>query len=328
MIQSISAVVNDSSLSRSSNSDVTGASHMMQGKDPLFPVPLPGLSTCKHSSQTAHRANEKKADQSSDDLVVTNTLVPASIAKSPGSCQTMRHQPQSHLDNRFLATHLAGILVQHLCPLPLCHLLVRRRRSAGPDRTPGPAVTPQRRASTTRVGARLRGSASHGRRSKRVFRDDERGGYSSHTRCRRFLRGKDARLKCASSASDALGPRTGRWVGEGEKRLWESHSPCASRACPPPIRASLPPRRPRSKARWTTRGGVAMAGQGRPPPMVSSGSEKETTTTAIGTMWDRRRRRQRTRARLQRRDRPTPRARRRRCSSWAGLNVGKGQGPR
>ena len=101
--------------------------------------------------------------------------------------------------------------------------------------------------------------------------------------------------------------------------LGETHSPCASRACLPLIRVAL------VSPRTTSRGGVAMVGQGHPSPAVLGGSEKAAIRgMTSGTMCYRRR--QRTRAKLRRPDRPTPHAPRRRCSSWAELN-GKRQGP-
>lgn len=163
---------------------------MTQEKGPLFPVPLPDLTTCKPSRQTQRLPYKKRTDQSSDDLAVTNTLVPASIAKSPGSYSNDTSPLVCVAPT--LATHLAAIIIQHLCPFALGHLLGWGHLSSWRDARPD--STPRARARTGGAGIGLRRRPTHRRRSKVVLRGDERRGYN-HPRRRRFLeRRKHARL--------------------------------------------------------------------------------------------------------------------------------------
>ena len=96
-------------------------------------------------------------------------------------------------------THLAAIIVQHLCPLPFCHLFLGRgrplrgaRRSTNSGSQGGTHTCARGRP---RPRTRLRRRPSRRRRSEATLRSHKRRG-DRHARRRRLLKGrKDARLR-------------------------------------------------------------------------------------------------------------------------------------
>lgn len=148
-------------------------------------------------------------------------------------------------------THLAAIIIQHLCPFPICHLGLGLRLGHSLSLHP-PTPT------ADGAGVRLRRHTPYRRWPKRVSRRDKRRGYRHRTRRPRFLeRRKHARL---------VHPCVGRF----EK--WQGgNPPFSTRACP--LRPRVPTcvqKTSRWRVRWGLCGGVGMGPGGLPAWRVGS----------------------------------------------------------